>query len=67
MTEREIKIEGMHCHHCVMAVKQELGKVPGVQVKDVKIGLALVAYDEHSVSASQLSDAVAEAGYTAVQ
>ncbi len=66
MKEQELKIEGMHCHHCVMAVRRELSGVPGVQVKDVKIGSALVAFDEHRVTSAQLSDAIREAGYSVV-
>jgi copper chaperone len=67
MVEKEIKIQGMSCHHCVMAVKRELAKLQGLQVKDVKIGSAVVAYDETVVTPSQLSVAVEEAGYRIVQ
>lgn len=67
MIEKEIRIQGMSCHHCVMAVREELSKLQGVRVKDVKIGSAVVAYDEKVVSPSQLVGAVAEAGYTVVQ
>jgi copper chaperone len=67
MVEKEIKIQGMSCHHCVMAVKQELAKLQGLQVKDVKIGSAIVAYDEAVVTPSQLSVAVEEAGYRIAQ
>jgi copper chaperone len=66
MVEREIKIQGMSCHHCVMAVKQELAKLQGVQVKDVKIGSATVAYDEKVVTPLALSAAVEEAGYRVI-
>lgn len=67
MVEKEIKIQGMSCHHCVMAVKQELAKLQGVQVKDVKIGSARVRYDETVVTPSVLSAAVEEAGYRVIQ
>ena len=63
MTEREIKIQGMSCEHCVMAVRKELSKVEGVKVKEVHIGGALVSYDEHKVTSSRLNSAVEEAGY----
>jgi len=67
MTETELKIEGMNCHHCVMSVKRELGRLQGVTVKDVRIGSAVVAYDERTVTPSQLAAAVEEAGYSVVQ
>jgi copper chaperone len=64
MKNEELKITGMTCQHCVMAVKKELSKLPGVEVKDVRIGSALVAFDESKVSDAQLRSAVEEAGYT---
>jgi len=48
MTTMEIKIEGMSCGHCVMAVKKELSKV-GLDSFDVQIGSAVVNYDESKV------------------
>jgi copper chaperone len=64
--EQELKIDGMHCQHCVMAVRKELSGVPGVQVKDVKIGSALVMFDEHQVTPARLAEAIHEAGYSVV-
>ncbi len=66
MMEQEFKISGMTCHHCVMAVKRELGKIPALEVKDVKIGAVQVAYDESKVDPGRIREAVAEAGYTIV-
>jgi copper chaperone CopZ len=45
-------------------VRKELSKLPGVEVKDVRIGSALVAYDESKVSGDLLRKAVEEAGFT---
>ncbi len=64
MKETEIRISGMSCNHCVMSVRKELSKIPGVDVKDVQIGSARVAYDENTVSPKQIAEAIAEAGYT---
>lgn len=63
MTEREFKIEGMSCQHCVMAVRKELARVPGVEIRDVRIGSASVAYDETRTDAARLEAAIAKAGY----
>jgi len=38
MTSKELKIEGMSCGHCVMAVKKELNKLTDVIINDVQIG-----------------------------
>ena len=60
-----IKIEGMSCQHCVMAVKKEIQKLD-VQNLDVKIGEVIVEFDESKVNEDQIKDAVKEAGYIVV-
>ncbi len=65
MIEKEIRIEGMSCDHCVMAVKKELSRIEGLQVKDVRIGSALVAYEESHVLPSRIIAAIEAAGYRA--
>lgn len=61
----KLKIEGMTCGHCVMAVKQALAAVPGVEGQvdvTLKPGQAVVA---GSPSPDALIAAVAEEGYAA--
>jgi copper chaperone len=67
MKTQEIKIEGMSCDHCVMAVRKELSRLDNVKVNDVKIGSAKVEYDESAVDESVLEKAVEEAGYKVVK
>jgi len=59
----ELEIEGMSCAHCVMAVRKELGRLTGVEIDEVQIGLAKVKLDETTVAVEQLSQAVEKAGY----
>ena len=66
MKTQELKIEGMSCGHCVMSVKKELGKVPGIVVDDVQIGKAKIQYDESKVTEQALARAIDEAGYKLV-
>jgi copper chaperone len=63
MVQKEFRIEGMSCQHCVMAVKKELTKVPGLDVRDVRIGSVSVAYDDTKIDAARIEAAIAEAGY----
>lgn len=63
MERIELKITGMSCGHCVAAVKQALAGVDGVQVEQVNVGSAVVAYDPAAVQADTIRDAVAEEGY----
>jgi copper ion binding protein len=67
MSEKTVlKVEGMHCQHCVSAVSEALGALPGVE--KVKVNLAKgEAKVKHGVEVSvqTLRDAVAEAGFSA--
>lgn len=63
MKTAELKIEGMSCGHCVMAVKRELGQLSGVTVDDVQIGSARVTLDETKTQQEELNQAVERAGY----
>lgn len=67
MKTQELKIDGMSCDHCVMAVRKELSRLDNVKVKDVKIGSANVEYDESAVDESVFENAVEEAGYKLIK
>jgi len=62
--EQLIHIEGMSCEHCVMAVRKKLSALSGLEVQEVTIGSARVAYDEARVSPEDLRRAVEDAGYS---
>jgi len=61
-----IIIDGMSCQHCVMAVKKEIQKLD-VQNLEVKIGEALVEYDENKVSEKNIQQAIVDAGFVVVK
>ncbi len=54
----------MTCGHCVMSVKDELSKVPALNIKEVKIGSVVVETEESAAVEEKLSRAVEEAGYS---
>lgn len=66
MSKIEISIEGMTCGHCAMSITNEIATLEGVtSVKvDHATGKAVVEASA-AVTEKALSDAVAEAGYTA--
>jgi len=66
MKEKMI-IEGMGCNHCVHAVKEALGGVAGVEVLQVSLGEAEVAYDASVVAHAALVEAIEEEGYRVVE
>jgi copper chaperone CopZ len=65
MNTLELEIEGMSCGHCVAAVSEALGELPGVNVNRVRIGAAEVSYNPNHVSPEQIVLAVEDAGYSA--
>ncbi|MBR9974394.1 MAG: heavy-metal-associated domain-containing protein [Bacteroidetes bacterium] len=64
MKTETLHIEGMTCNHCVMSVRRRLAQIDHLDVEDVRIGSAVVRYDEGEIEASALDHAVAEAGFT---
>ena len=63
MTRTTLAIEGMHCGHCVSAVRGALSATPGVQVQDVQIGRATIELDDEQTSLGEVLDALDEVGY----
>jgi copper chaperone CopZ len=59
-----LSIDGMHCGHCVAAVKHALESVPGVGVRDIRIGEATLE-TEGDPSVDAIRAAVEDAGYVA--
>jgi len=66
MTSETLSIDGMHCDHCVEAVRTALQSLDGVSVDAVEIGRARVTYDSKVVSGEGLTEAISEAGYDVV-
>lgn len=64
--KQTIKIEGMTCQHCVMAVKKELQKLE-LQNLDVKIGETSFELDENKVNEQSIKSAIEEAGYVVIE
>lgn len=67
MTTATLKVTGMSCGHCVMAVTNALRGVAGVEDAkvDLEAGRAVVAYDESRASPADLVGAITEEGYGA--
>lgn len=59
-----IKIDGMHCDHCKMAVENALNAIDGVQAKvDLKKNQATVTLSG-DVSDQAMTDAIQEEAFT---
>ncbi len=65
MADLSLEIHGMSCSHCLNAVRKALDVLPGVQVREVRIGSAKLAYDPAAQSPDAIAKAVTDAGYVA--
>ena len=65
MERLTMNISGMSCGHCVRAVTSALQELDGLQVENVRVGEATVAYDPNATSREQIRQAIEEAGYEA--
>lgn len=63
-TTTTLAIDGMSCGHCVQAVTKALSAVPGVQVKSVAVGSAVIEATD-GWAAGKAVAALEEAGYPA--
>ena len=63
MINEKIKIDGMSCGHCIMAVRKELSRLP-LKIKDVSIGSAEIEYDETKLTSDEIKRAINKAGYS---
>ncbi|MEY9776321.1 heavy-metal-associated domain-containing protein [Arthrobacter sp. MW3 TE3886] len=65
-----VSISGMHCGHCVSSVTEELQELEGVQDVAVdlnKDGISVATITSASeLNPEEISEAIAEAGYTVV-
>jgi copper chaperone len=59
-------IAGMSCGHCVAAVRRALGDIDGVEVRDVSVGAAEIAYDPGTVDRGANDAAIEDAGFSVV-
>jgi copper chaperone CopZ len=67
MKALHLTIEGMTCQHCVRAVEGRLARTPGIDVQRVAIGSADLRYDPSATNVSEITELVADEGYTAFE
>jgi copper chaperone len=64
METRALVVTGMTCEHCARAVRDEVGKIPGVSAVDVDVAAGKVRVTGSPVPGeSALREAIEEAGY----
>ena len=63
--ERTYAVEGMTCNHCVAAVEEEVGAVPGVSGVTADLATKRVVVAGEGVEDAAVRAAIDEAGYVA--
>ncbi len=61
-----LKIHGMSCNHCVMAVQKNLSKI-NLKKIEVAIGTVKVEFDENTITEEVIIKAIEDAGYKVVK
>jgi len=58
---------GMHCPSCSMLIQMDVSDLPGVTAvsADHRTGMTEVVYDESVVTADEIIESIAKAGYGA--
>ena len=65
MRKLTLHITGMSCGHCLHAVNDALTSKPGVQLESLRMGRAVVSYDEQTTDRAAVESLIADAGYSA--
>jgi copper chaperone len=65
MERATIGIGGMSCGHCVASVRGALARLEGVEVEELRVGSATVAYDPETVPVERIAAAIEAQGYGA--
>ena len=59
-----LKVKGMSCQHCVMAVKKALGQLEGIQNVDVDLPKGEVRFENNRpVESDRIVEAIEAAGF----
>lgn len=64
MGEDVYRVGGMTCAHCVAAVTNEVGKIPGAETVDVDISSGRLVVRGEGIKYEDVRAAVEEAGYS---
>lgn len=64
--EKILKVEGMSCNHCVMAVKRALTGLDGVGTVEVDLESGKVTVVGEALADEAMKEAIDDAGYEVV-
>ena len=59
----KLKVQGMSCHHCKMAIEKAVGDLPGVHSASVDLAQGQVTVDGDALDPAKIRTAIEELGY----
>jgi copper chaperone len=63
-----LKVKGMSCQHCVMAVTKALSQIEGIQKVEIDLPSGAVRFENTKAAAQdQIEKAILKAGFEVVQ
>ena len=65
MSEIPYTVPAIHCDHCVMSIREEVGEIAGVDDVTVDLETKLVTVSGRGLDDATLRAAIEEAGYRA--
>ena len=65
MAEITLRVENMHCGSCIRRVSQSLASIPGLEVKEVRVGAARFVSTQNPAPVDEAVAALAKACYPA--
>ncbi|MBH0157207.1 MAG: copper chaperone CopZ [Bacillota bacterium] len=65
MEKTTLKVEGMSCNHCIIAIEGSVGKLDGVSHTKVNLkeGIVEVEYDSSKVNLDEIKETIDDQGY----
>lgn len=63
MEQLSLRIAGMSCAGCVSSIRNALARLPGVEVKELEVGRATLAYDPGLSTPDTIKSAIVKAGF----
>jgi copper chaperone CopZ len=67
MSIHTLNIKGMGSDHCIMVVKNIIGKQDGANIENIRIGQATISIDETKTTKEKIVAAIERMGYKVEQ
>lgn len=63
----KIRVEGMHCNHCRMAVEEAMNHLPGAKGVKVDLETGMVSWEAVGVTTAVIKETIEDLGFDVVE